>query len=134
MATTPIPHSVSRGKRRNGVSRVDAGEHDEVLPGLWQTKKLCNVIQVPGLDHDGIGRLLAGIGGEPVEGKEELGPVADNLGKIGFKPKGIRYVFEGGDAGGTYFRFGDVGDDPPHGPGPGGFQPRLARRITGRHT
>ena len=49
-----------------------------------------------------------------------MGPSGKDTGKGGVQTKGVGDVFQGGCAGGTYFRVGDVGDDPPHGPGPGG--------------
>ena len=41
-----------------------------------------------------------------------MGAVVDNLAKGGVKPKGVGDVLQGGDAGSTSFRVGDVGDDP----------------------
>ena len=48
----------------------------------------------------------------------------ENLGTIGGKPKGVGDVFQGSDACGTSFRVGDMGYDPPHGPGPGRVSPQ----------
>ena len=48
-----------------------------------------------------------------------MGAVVEDIGKGGGEPKGSRDVFQGGGVGNTYFLVGDVGDDPPHGPGPG---------------
>ena len=42
-----------------------------------------------------------------------------NLGKVGGESKVVGDVFQGGGAGSTTFGVGDVGCDPPHGPGPG---------------
>ena len=39
----------------------------------------------------------------------------------GRHPTGIGDVFQGGGAGGTPIRVGGVGDDTPHGQGPGDF-------------
>ena len=44
-----------------------------------------------------------------------MGAVVDNLAKGGVKNKGVGDVIQGGGAGSTSFRVGDVGDDPPHG-------------------
>ena len=63
---------------------------------------------------------MAGGGGEPAEGEEYLGAAARDLGKGGGEPSGVGDVFQGGGEGGTTFRVGEVGDDPLHGPGPGG--------------
>ena len=62
---------------------------------------------------------MAGDGGEPAEGREELVEVVKNIGKGGGEPKGVRDVIQGRCAGGTNFRVIDVGDDLPYGPGPG---------------
>ena len=45
---------------------------------------------------------------------------AKNLGKGGGESKGVRDVFQGGSAGGNAFWGGEVGDNPPYGPFPGG--------------
>ena len=55
-----------------------------------------------------------------MEGKEDLDTSVKNLGKGGGESKGVGDVFQGGVEGGTDFWGGDVGDEPPHGPGPGG--------------
>ena len=52
--------------------------------------------------------------------------------KGGGKPKGARDVFQGGGVGSTYFWFGDVDDDPPHGICHLGVQHKVAIWITGR--
>ena len=59
--------------------------------------------------------------------------VVNNIGKGWGKHKGVGDVFQGSGAGGTYFQVRDVGYYPRHGPGPGRFQNRVSRRITGRH-
>ena len=64
---------------------------------------------------------------------EELGTYDEDPGTRGGQPEGIRDVFIDGSIGGAYFRFRDLGTDPPHGTGPGKFQHRVARRITGRN-
>ena len=63
---------------------------------------------------------MAGGGGEPAEGKEDLGMSVNNIGKGWGESKGVGGVFQGSISGGTTFGGGDVGDDPPYGPGPGG--------------
>ena len=40
-----------------------------------------------------------------------MGAVVDNIAKGGGKPKGVGDVLQGGGAGSTSFRVGDVGDD-----------------------
>ena len=55
-----------------------------------------------------------------MEGKEYLSAYVDNLGKGGGESKVSRDFFQGIDSGGTDFWGRDVGDDPPHGPVPGG--------------
>ena len=60
-----------------------------------------------------------------MEGKEDQGAYVNNIWKGGGKSKGARDVFQGIDAGGTYFWGRDVGDDPLRGPGPGEFQHRV---------
>ena len=47
--------------------------------------------------------------------------VVENIRKRGFESKGVWDVLQGGGAGGASFRVIDVGDDPPHGLGPGGI-------------
>ena len=59
-------------------------------------------------------------GGEHEEGKEKLGAFVESLGKRTGKNKGVGDVIKGDGAGGNYFRVGDGGDEPPHGPGSGG--------------
>ena len=60
------------------------------------------------------------VGGETTEVKEELGTYVKNLGKGRGKSKGVGGIFQGSSSGVTNFWDKDVGDDPPHGPGPGG--------------
>ena len=55
-----------------------------------------------------------------MEGKEDLGMSVNNIGKGEGESKGVGGVFQGSISGGTTFGGGDVGDDPPYGPGPGG--------------
>ena len=49
-----------------------------------------------------------------------MGAYVDNLGKGGGESKGSRNVFQDIDAGVTNFWVGDVRNEPPRGPGPGG--------------
>ena len=65
----------------------DEREQYQVLPGLWQAARSGNVLQIIRAYHDGFGLLLAGIGGEPEEGKEDLGTSVKNLGKGGANPR-----------------------------------------------
>ena len=62
---------------------------------------------------------MAGGGGKPKEGKEEVVTVVENLGIVRGEPAGVRVVIQGDSTGGTSIWIGDVGDDPPHGIGPG---------------
>ena len=75
---------------------------------------------------------MDGGGGEPAEGKEDLGTVDDNLGKGGGEPKGVGYVFQGSGSGGTYFTVVDGVMTPHMGWDLGEFQHRVTRRIIGR--
>ena len=54
-----------------------------------------------------------------MEGAEELGTAGMDSGTGGLQPKAIGEYFQGGSAGGSIIRFGDVGADPPHRMGPG---------------
>ena len=113
----------SKGGRAEKVSSGggrDKGEHGEGLPGLWQTPKIDNVLQIPGSENDGIGWWLDGGGGEPAEGEENMGAFVKNLGKGRGEAKGVGDVFQRNGAAGTYFWVGEVGDETPHGPCPGG--------------
>ena len=64
---------------------------------------------------------MAGGGRENLEGAEDLGKDDKDTGTGGRQPTGLGDVFQGGGAGGTPIRVGDVGDDTPHGQGPGDF-------------
>ena len=55
-----------------------------------------------------------------MEVKEDMETSVKNLRKGGGKPKSVGDVLQVGGAVNTYFWVVDVGDDPPHGPGPGG--------------
>ena len=55
-----------------------------------------------------------------------MGVVVNNLAKGGVKTKGVGDVLQGGGAGSTSFRVGDVGDDPPHGTGHWGFSTQVS--------
>ena len=46
----------------------------------------------------------------------------------------VRDIFQGGDSSGYYIWAGDVGDEPLHGLGPGGFPERVSHRLTERHS
>ena len=49
-----------------------------------------------------------------------MGAVVDNIGNRGGEPNGVGGVLQVGGGGGTYFWVIDLGDEPPHGPVPGG--------------
>ena len=55
-----------------------------------------------------------------MEFTEDMGPADKDTGKGGIHPKSVRDVLYRSCAGCTNIRVGDVGDDPPHGPGPRG--------------
>ena len=54
--------------------------------------------------------------------------VVKNIGTRGVEPAGVRDVIQGGGVSSTSFWVGVVGDDPPHGMGPGGGS------AQGKHT
>ena len=58
--------------------------------------------------------------------------VVDNISKGGGKPKCVGDVLQGGGAGSTYFRVGDVGDEHCMGRAIGEVQHRVNILITGR--
>ena len=49
----------------------------------------------------------------------------------GCQPKGIGDVLQGGSTGGADIRVGGVGDDPPHGTGPGNLPKRGRKEDNG---
>ena len=69
---------------------------------------------------------MSGGGGEPAEGEEELGAVVENIGKGGGKTKVVGVFFHVSGAGNISFRVGDTGDDPQHGPVPGGVSTQVS--------
>ena len=46
--------------------------------------------------------------------------IVNNIGTRGGEPAGVGDVIQGGGVSSTPFWVGGVGDDPPHGTGPGG--------------
>ena len=56
-----------------------------------------------------------------MEGTEELDTDDEDNGMGGRHTTGLRDVLQGGGTGGSSIWVGDVGDDPPHGKGPGKF-------------
>ena len=50
-----------------------------------------------------------------------MGSVVEDLGTGRVKSTGVRDIFQGSASGGASLRIGDVGDEPPYGPVPGGF-------------
>ena len=70
--------------------------------------------------------------GEPAEGKEELGAYVNNIGKVGGKYKGARNVFKTLMQEVLIFGSETWVMTPRVGWALGGFQHRVARRITRR--
>ena len=56
----------------------------------------------------------------------------EDLGTGRYKHAGVGGIFQGGVTGGSSLFVVSMGDDPLHGPVPGGFQHIVARRIMGR--
>ena len=71
---------------------------------------------------------MDGGGREPLEGKEELVMDGKDTRTGESHPMGLRDFLQGGGAGGSYIQVRDVGDDSPHGTGPGKF-PALGRQA-----
>ena len=76
---------------------------------------------------------MARDGGEPQEGADRVVLVVEDIGTRRSKTAGVRGLFQGGDSGGASLQFRDMGDDPPHGPGPGGF-PEHSGQVDHRET
>ena len=50
-----------------------------------------------------------------------MGKDGKDIGTVGRQPTGLGDILQGGGAGNYPIQVGDVGDDPPHGQGPGNF-------------
>ena len=109
-----------RGEAEAVGGRGDEGERGKILSGLREAYPYSHTLQVLGAGHDDIRQLLAGVIRETLEGAEDMGPYNRDTGKGGSQHKGVGDVLKCGCAGSISIRFGDVGDDPSHGPGPGG--------------
>ena len=64
---------------------------------------------------------MAGGSGKHEKGAEELGMVEKDPGIGGGQPEDVRDAFQGVSIGDVALPVRDVGDDPPHGTGPGKF-------------
>ena len=63
---------------------------------------------------------MACSGEQTTEVMEEVGLAYEDIGTISRKHVGVEDLLQGSGAGGSSLRVGDMGDDPPHGPVPGG--------------
>ena len=68
---------------------------------------------------DGLGKLLARVGGKPQKVIDKVGLFVEDLGTRRGKHVGVGDLFQGGGSGGSSLRVGDVVDYPPYGPSPG---------------
>ena len=68
-----------------------AGDFGEGLPGLYGTNGNSHLLQVSGTGYDGRGRRLAGGGGKPNKGLEDLDADDENPGPGGVITEDIRF-------------------------------------------